>query len=105
MDTVECPYCGKESEINHEDGYGYREDMTYNQECEHCEKTFIYTTSISYYYEADKAPCLNGGEHKWRHRFPQYLWTERPEFKNRVECDVCDKTDTLTDEQINQIQT
>ena len=28
MYDVECPYCGAEIEINHDDGYGYEEDET-----------------------------------------------------------------------------
>ena len=60
---VECPYCGAEQDIDHDDGYGYEEDETYQQECSECEKVFSYTTSVSYSYEVSKAPCLNGGEH------------------------------------------
>ena len=62
---IECPYCEMDQEINHDDGYGYDEDETYNQECPYCEKIFTFTTSIVLYYDALKAPCLNGGEHKW----------------------------------------
>lgn len=70
-DDVKCPYCGKEVEINHDDGNGYEEDKLHQQTCPHCDKTFVFTTSISYYYEsyyyeAVKADCLNDGEHKWR---------------------------------------
>lgn len=60
---VECPYCDNWQEINHDDGYGYEEDELYEQECNDCGKIFVYTTSITYYYEATKADCLNGGEH------------------------------------------
>ena len=66
MRDIECPYCGKEIEINHDDGYGYEEDRIHNQECGKCGKTFVYTTSIWYYYEAEKVPCLNDGEHDWK---------------------------------------
>jgi DNA-directed RNA polymerase subunit RPC12/RpoP len=62
-DDVECPYCGEGQEINHDDGYGYEEDRTHQQECGDCGKTYVYTTSISFYHDAEKADCLNGGEH------------------------------------------
>lgn len=66
MSDVECPYCGAGQEINHDDGYGYEEDKVFEQECTNCEKTFAFTTSISFYHEATKADCLNGGEHKYK---------------------------------------
>lgn len=63
---IKCPYCGHPQEICHDDGYGYEEGHKHQQECGKCEKTFAYTTSISYYYEAEKADCKNGqAEHKW----------------------------------------
>ena len=60
---VECPYCGAEEEINHDDGYGYKEDEKHEQTCGECQKVFTYTTSICFYYEAEKADCLNGEPH------------------------------------------
>lgn len=66
MDDVECPYCEKSQEIDHDGGYGYEEDKTYEQECSDCEKVFAFTTSISFYHEAEKAECLNGGDHLWK---------------------------------------
>jgi len=73
MSDVKCPYCGEEQEINHDDGYGYTEDETFEQECVECEKTFVFTTSISFHYEAAKADCLNGAEHKYKptHTYPK----------------------------------
>ena len=61
---VECPYCGEWQEINHDDGYGYDEDEVYEQECEDCEKSFVFTTFIIYNYSSEQAPCLNDGDHK-----------------------------------------
>jgi hypothetical protein len=73
MHDVECPYCEAGLEINHDDGYGYEEDKTYMQECGKCGKTFSYTTSISFYHEAEKAPCQNGEPHSLKdiHRVPK----------------------------------
>lgn len=51
----ECPYCGEEIEINHDDGYGYEEGVSFQQECEHCGKTFVYSTSVLYNYDIEKA--------------------------------------------------
>ena len=46
MYDVECPYCGKEQEICHDDGYGYDESEIYEQECDDCGRCYTYTTSI-----------------------------------------------------------
>ena len=85
MQDIECPYCEKWQEINHDDGYGYAEDQTYEQECSDCGQIFTYTTSISFSYEAYKAPCKNGGEHKLEkiHGYPEEFF----EYKRR--CKYC----------------
>jgi len=81
---AECPYCGKGVEICHDDGYGYDEETIYAQECPHCDKEFAYTTSISFHYETYEAPCLNGGEHKWRkvNSWPNF-------YPGRKRCENC----------------
>lgn len=63
---LECPYCNKELEVCHDDGQGYEENVLHQMECEHCNKNFVFTTSISFYYEPEKADCLNDGIHKWK---------------------------------------
>jgi len=50
MSDVKCPHCGKEQEINHDDGYGYDEGERHSQHCS-CGKEFGFTTSIMYCYE------------------------------------------------------
>lgn len=60
MKDLECPYCGEGLEICHDDGFGSEEDELYEMECEYCEKSFVFDTSISYNYESYKADCLNG---------------------------------------------
>ena len=74
---VKCPYCNKGQEICHDDGYGYEENRAHQQECE-CGKIFSYTTSISYYYEASKADCLNDGHHTFEKvaRYPVVIRDE-----------------------------
>lgn len=84
MEDVECPYCGEWQEINHDDGYGYEEDENFKQECDNCGKTFAYTTSISYYYEATKSDCLNGGKHNL-HPVEHYPTV----FPDWVKCSDC----------------
>ncbi len=81
-EDINCPYCDKAMEINHDDGYGYQEDEIYQQECGHCDKTFVYTTSINFYYEATQAECLNDGEHKYK----PMKWTGFPDAKI---CETC----------------
>jgi hypothetical protein len=51
LKDVECPYCGHPQNINHDDGYGYDESKTYEQECPECEKAFAYTTWIHFSYD------------------------------------------------------
>lgn len=90
---IECPYCEKELDINHDDGFGYEEGVTHQMECKHCDKSFVFTTSISFYYDPEKADCLNGGEHNYEltHTFPK-PWS-------KMRCSMCDKKRDLTIEE------
>ncbi len=81
---TECPYCGEGVNICHDDGYGYSEDGTHQQQCPKCEKTFTYTTSIHLSYRTRKADCLNGAEHEY-----EKTETFPPEFA-RLQCKHCD---------------
>jgi len=96
MEDVECPYCEKWNEINHDDGYGYEEGETYEQTCDHCGKIFVYTTSIHFYYDAKKAPCKNGGEHDWK----KIDGWPKEYFKNRRRCSCCDEEMIINPEQV-----
>lgn len=84
MNDVNCPYCNHGQEINHDDGYGYEEDVLHEQECTECEKTFTFLTSISFDYSAHKADCLNGGDHKYK---PTMTY---PKSRTRMRCTDCD---------------
>ena len=66
MSDIECPYCGHDQEVCHDDGQGYAEDQTHEMECHECDKTFVFHTSILFLYEPSKADCLNGGEHTYK---------------------------------------
>ena len=87
IDGATCPYCGKEQEINHDDGYGYEEDEVYQQECGHCGKTFVYTTGVLFVYSPEKAPCLNGSEHEW----VDIVGSPEEYFVGKQRCRVCDE--------------
>ena len=84
MEDIECPYCEAQQEINHDDGYGYTEDEIFEQECDGCGKTFAYTTSISFYYDATKADCLNDGTHKFVPVIHMPRWW--PDYKRCTDC-------------------
>lgn len=96
---VQCPYCEAYEEINHDDGYGYEEDVTHQQQCSSCNKYYTYTTSISYYYEANKADCLNDGEHTWK---PSRTW---PKEATKMICVYCDERREPTEEEWKNILT
>lgn len=82
---VSCPYCDEPQEIDHDDGAGYEEGVTHRQECRDCGKTFVFTTNISYNYDAEKADCLNGEGHDWKPTSTQ------PKSMTRMNCTMCDE--------------
>jgi len=82
-EDIECPYCGAGQDINHDDGYGYEEDCKHQQQCGVCDKNFTYTTSISFYYEAEKADCLNGSPHNYKpNKDPYGEWPDKKKCKD-----------------------
>lgn len=93
MSDVNCPYCNAEQEINHDDGYGYEEDRLHEQECTCCDKTFTFNTSISFYHEAFKADCLNGGEHQYK------ATSTYPVEYTRMRCSECEDERLPTEEE------
>lgn len=94
MTDTNCPYCDKGVDINHDDGYGYEEGVTHQQECGHCNKIFVYGTSISFYYEAGKADCLNGSKHEYK---PTHTV---PKAYTQMECEICQQRRPLTKEEL-----
>ena len=101
MSDVRCPYCNEPQEIVHDDGYGYEEDKIHEQECGKCEKAFAFTTFISFYYEAHKAECLNGGEHDWEPMviFPR-LW---PDARRCAACGLEERGEPVSAEERDKI--
>jgi hypothetical protein len=81
---LECPYCEVELEICHDDGFGYEEGVKHQMECGHCGKTFVFETSISFYYEPEKADCLNDGNHDYK---PTRTY---PKEFTEMKCSMCD---------------
>ena len=98
MKDVKCPYCGEEKEIRHDDGDGFDENFLHNQQCNDCDKYFAFTTSISYFYKAYKADCLNDGEHKYKPT------TTYPVEYTRMECLDCGDIRDLTEEEWKMIK-
>lgn len=92
-EDVKCPYCGHPQNIDHDDGYGYNDYEIFNQYCNGCRKTFVYTTSTVFYYDVHKADCLNEGEHKWK------LTETFPKCFSKMECQDCGESRNLTEEE------
>ena len=83
MIEVECPYCGYNIEV---DGEGVNFDNTNEQECFECEKSFVYTTTISVDCYAKKAPCLNG---EVEHEFKKVCGSPSELFEGIEACKIC----------------
>lgn len=94
MKDIECPYCGHGFDICNDDGHGYDEDVRHEEECPNCEKWFVFTTTITFSYEAQEAPCLNTGEHKLK------MTNTVPRFMSKMRCGYCDFERRATDEEI-----
>jgi len=85
---LECPYCNAGLEVCHDDGEAYEEDTAHEMECGECEKSFIFYTSISYYYSPHKADCLNDqNTHDYQKLNGAPDWYNT----NRRRCSMCDK--------------
>lgn len=80
---MKCPYCGADNDVCHDDGHGYAEDVPHKHDCYECDKHFVFFTSVSFYYEARKADCLNTGDHIWKPSFTLPI-----EFTKGV-CETC----------------
>ena len=94
---INCPYCNAEQNINHDDGRGYEEGVIHQQQCDECDNYFTFTTSISYYYEAERADCLNNGEHDF-----QPTRTIPREY-SRMECSMCGESRTPNEDEMKKI--
>ena len=97
MKDFECPYCGEEIEICHDDGFGYEEGVKHKIECDYCHKNFVFETIITFDFIPEQADCLNGSYHKWKqsHTYPSKF--------TRMECEVCGEYRTPTKEEWEKI--
>jgi hypothetical protein len=93
MGGDECPYCGKEVEICHDDGYGLTEDEIFTATCNWCDKEFAYTVCIDITHTLHKADCLNGTEHKF---LPTKTYPKR---FIKMRCEDCGEERELTPEE------
>lgn len=94
---LECPYCQTEHTVDHDDGFGYEQDVKHQMECENCGKSFVFQTSILFLYEAEKADCLNEDDHIWKAN------TCYPKQFTTMECESCGETRNPTDEEMKEI--
>lgn len=97
MKDLECPYCEAGLDVCHDDGFGYEEDKAHEMECDECGKSFVFHTSVHYYYEPSKADCLNGEPHnltEWRkiHQWDDGLLME---MRSCRDCDHHERRTTL----------
>lgn len=97
MSDIECPYCGHDQEVCHDDGANYDENKTHKMECCECEKTFVFNTYISFNYSSEKADCLNGGDHNWK---PTATF---PKQYSRMVCCYCDERREPTADEMKEI--
>lgn len=97
MSDIECPYCGHEQEVCHDDGFGCEEDTYHQDECSSCEKEFVFTTAISFSYCPKKADCLNGSDHNYK---PTFTY---PVSCTRMQCDDCGEERQPTETELNDV--
>lgn len=84
-DKVKCPYCDELVTIDHDDGFGYDQDVKHETKCSNCEFFFVFTTYILFHYESHKADCLNGGSHNMQS--VTHLPFDWPNWKRCNNCD------------------
>lgn len=93
MTEVFCPYCCADLYINHDDGFGYQENVKHQMRCKSCGKYFVFETTITFNYYSSKAKCLNGGDHDWQ---PTYTC---PKEYTMMQCLDCDEQRHPTEEE------
>lgn len=91
MSDLNCPYCNAGLDINHDDGFGYDQDLIHEMECSECEKSFVFTTHISFNYYPEKADCLNGEPHDY------HLTQTEPKCVSEMFCQFCGDRRKLTE--------
>lgn len=87
MYDCQCPYCNETMDDPDE---CHEPEVTYEHECPHCGKSFVFTVDYIRTYSERKADCLNGGEHDY-----QKTNTYPPEFA-KLRCTMCDDEKPLS---------
>lgn len=96
METVTCPYCDEECDIERDGERFTEDDGSDDLECSHCGKNFIVQTLISFNYIGEKCPCLNGEKHDWQ----QVIGHPMEILKGKERCSYCgEERDTYTPEE------
>ena len=93
MSDMECPYCGDEQKVCHDDEHGYDEGVRHEHNCTNCKKTFVFTTVISFDFTPHKADCLNGAPHELK------MSVTFPRRYSRMCCRHCDYERNPTDDE------
>lgn len=99
MADLECPYCGHEQDVCHDDGFGYAEDRRHEVMCKGCRKSYVFTTAISFDYYPAAAECLNTGAHEWK------MSSTYPRRYSKWECRHCDATKQPTPDELAALET
>lgn len=91
MRDINCPYCNKHQEADLEFVDIFDEDYLNEMSCNSCGKNFTFITSVSIDCEANKADCLNDGNHKYArtHIIP---WS-----CSKMKCQTCEERRDLTE--------
>jgi hypothetical protein len=97
VSDLNCPYCKAGLNINHDDGFGYAEDVNHEMNCRNCDKNFVFQTRISYSHYPEKADCLNGKPHNLR------MSTTYPKRYSRMHCQDCDHSEALPPELLQEV--
>lgn len=87
LDEVECPYCEESFDLNHDDGAYYDESERREAECPNCGKISMVNSSCDWSFEAEKADCLNDGEHNWK----KMSGVPSEFFVEMYRCEHCDE--------------
>lgn len=95
MSDMECPYCGADQDVCHDDGHGYEEDVRHEHFCTECQKHFVFYTTISFHYDPIKADCLNGAEHDLQ------MTRTYPRQFSKMKCARCNYERDLTSNEMS----
>lgn len=96
MSDLNCPYCNHDIDVWDIDGYS-KCDTPHEIQCPACENNFVFYTHIYFKYEAQKADCLNKGQHHWHPTI-----TVPAEYTKMI-CRHCGDSRPCTGEEISDI--